>query len=419
VVVGAGARALPDRKAGILSPAGVDSNVVVVGAGPYGLTAAVQLRRAGVAVDVFGSPMSFWQAMPPGMLLRSNWSASSMIEREGPLSLGAFRAESGLQFEQPVPLDAFVAYGKWVQETAVPDLDRRAVAHVERHDGRFLVRLDDGEELTARRVVIACGIAPFAAKPDVFDALPAPLASHTSEVRELEAFAGRTVAVIGGGQSALETAALVVEAGASVEVIVRSSNVVWLRGHTVIKRLGRLGPIVYAPTDVGPLWYSRLVSQPPLFTLLPRESQDRIARRCIRPAGSHWLRTRLEPATLTLGRSVRHARAVDGRVELSLDDNTVRMVDRVLLGTGFSIDVTRYDMLADDVVAAVRREAGYPVLGRGLESTVEGLHFLGAPAARSFGPIMRFVSGSWFAGRALTARIAGASRSRATPKANA
>jgi hypothetical protein len=42
-----------------------------------------------------------------------------------------------------------------------------------------------------------------------------------------------------------------------------------------------------------------------------------------------------------------------------------------------------------------------------MESSVPGLHFLGAPAAWSFGPIMRFVSGGWYTGQALARTIAG------------
>jgi hypothetical protein len=49
---------------------------------------------------------------------------------------------------------------------------------------------------------------------------------------------------------------------------------------------------------------------------------------------------------------------------------------------------------------------GYPLLRPGMESSVPGLHFVGAPAAWSFGPIMRFVSGGWYTGRAL-AQVAG------------
>ena len=58
--------------------------------------------------------------------------------------------------------------------------------------------------------------------------------------------------------------------------------------------MGRLGKIVYAPTDVGPLWYSRLVATPALFTKLPRETQDKIAERSIRPACSYFVKVRVD-----------------------------------------------------------------------------------------------------------------------------
>ena len=324
-----------------------DSNVLVVGAGPYGLTAAVQLRRAGVDADVFGRPMSFWRVMPKGMLLRSNWGASSMIEHGGPLSLDAYIAATGDSVGEPVPLEAFVRYGEWVQETAVPDVDSRSVDRVEREGSRFVVTLSGGDTVTAARVIVACGIAAFAHRPAVFAELPEHAVSHTSEHPDLGVFAGRSVAVVGSGQSALESAALLRETGASVEVLARAGEVVWLRGHSVKRRLKSLGPVVYAPTDVGPLWYSRLVAQPGLFRHLPRESQDRIARRCIRPAGSHWLRERLAGVGFSFGVNVRAARPAGDRVELTLDDGSRRTVDHVLLGTGFKVDVRRYGILGD------------------------------------------------------------------------
>ena len=49
----------------------------------------------------------------------------------------------------------------------------------------------------------------------------------------------------------------------------------------------------------------------------------------------------------------------------------------------------------------------YPVLGPGLESSVAGVHFVGAPLAYSFGPVMRFVVGSWYAAPAIARRAAG------------
>jgi hypothetical protein len=71
------------------------------------------------------------------------------------------------------------------------------------------------------------------------------------------------------------------------------------------------------------------------------------------------------------------------------------------------VDVARLDFLAPGLVQGIRREEGYPLLAPGFESSVAGLHLLGAAAARSFGPLMRFVAGTGYAARALTKGVAG------------
>jgi len=382
-----------------------DIDVAVIGAGPHGLAATVHLRRAGISAHAFGEPMSFWQSMPKGMSLRSNLSATNMIEPQGPLSLAAYMAEIGEMFGHPVPLQRFVDYGLWVQRNGVPDLDRRRVTKVERIGDRFTIDLDDGEHVTARRVVVACGIAPFERIPAGFEHLPAELTSHTGHHADPAAFAGRRVAVVGGGQSAFESAVLMSERGAEVEVIARAAEIVWLRSWSPIHFMGRLGKVVYAPTDVGPLWYSRLVAAPGLFTRLPRETQDRIAHRSIRPACSYFVKVRVGGINLTTATEVKQADAFEEGVRLSLSDGTTREVDHLMFGTGYRVDVSRYPFLGGTVRGALQVVDGYPVLRKGLETSVAGLHMLGAPAARSVGPTMRFVSGSWYGGQRVAQAI--------------
>jgi lysine/ornithine N-monooxygenase len=388
-----------------------DLDVAVIGAGPHGLSIAAHLRRANVRPQVFGEPMSFWRTMPTGMKLRSNWSATNLVEPAGPLSLDSYIEETGDRFESPTPLRRFIAYGEWVQRKAVPDLDRRSVARLERADPGFALTLADGERVTARRVVMACGIAPFEYIPPGFEHLPPGLVSHTAHHSDMSAFAGKRVAVVGGGQSAWECAALMHERGADVEVIARDDDVVWLRSYSPKVLLGPLGDVVYAPTDVGPLWYSRLVATPDLFRRLPRSEQHKIAYRAIRPACSFFVKVRLDEVRQTLGTEVRHAEAHGERLQLTLSDGTTREVDHLKFGTGYRVDVARYPFLDRSILDALRRADGYPVLRRGLESSVPGLHIGGAPAAWSFGPILRFVSGSWYAGRAIAGSI-GAGRRR-------
>jgi hypothetical protein len=383
------------------------SEAIVIGAGPYGLAAAARLRRQGVEPHVFGDPMSFWRSMPVGMLLRSPFAACNIGDDED-LSLPAYGTAAGVELTKPVPLDRFVEYGRWVQQQAVPGVDDREVVSVERENGGFRVTLADGDSTTAHRVVVAAGIARFAWRPPFYRALPPEVVSHAADERELDRFDGARVVVVGAGQSALESAALLHESGADVEVVARAPLVRWL----ALRWQHRLGPVtrmLYAPPDVGPAGVSQLVARPHVFKRLPRRWQDRLGPRSIRPAGAGWLVPRMQNVPITVGREVVDA-SVNGCVRLTLDDGTTRDADHVLLGTGYRIDIGGYGFLSPQLLEQIETIRGYPVLGRGLESSAPGLHFLGAPAAWSFGPLMRFVAGSGFAARTLAREVARASR---------
>jgi cation diffusion facilitator CzcD-associated flavoprotein CzcO len=385
----------------------VDTDVAVIGAGPYGLSVAAHLTATDdLHVRVFGWPMSFWEEhMPVGMLLRSPWPACHLSDPADEWTLDRYRALHEHEFGEPVPLERFVDYGRWFQRALVPDVDRRMVRAVDRGSRGFTLVLEDGDRVAAGRVIVAAGIVPFARRPREFAALPPDLASHSVDNRDLAGFAGRRVAVIGGGQSALESAALLREHGADVEVLVQHPVVHWLTRRWQHRTPG-VSKMLYAWPDVGPAGVSHLVARPGLYGRLPRRGQDRLAVRSVRAAGAAWLVPRLRDVPIQTGRRVVEAVRVDGHVRLVLDDGSRRTADHVLLATGYRVDVARYDFLAPRILADVRRVDGLPVLSRAFESTVPGMHFVGAPAAWSHGPLMRFVAGAGFTSRSLARGIA-------------
>ena len=383
-----------------------DCNVTVIGAGPYGLASAAYLQAARIQTRVFGDPMSFWEnQMPTGMCLRSSWSASHIADPKQELTLDAYCRQSGNHITKPIPLERFVAYGHWYRSQAVRNLENRHVRCVTQDPLGFKVALSDGEEFTSRRVVVAAGIGSFAVRPIEFEGISSELASHASESKDLSKFKGRRVVVIGAGQSALESAALLKEAGIEVEVIARQKSINWVGLHPRLHHLGALSRLLYSSRDVGPAGISRLVSMPHLFRTLPRPLQDRMAYRSIRPAGASWLQPRLPGISITLGRTIVSATSTDSQLRLQLDDGTERIVDHALLATGFRVDVSRYRFLSSSLLQQLQTMDGYPVLRRGLESSIAGLHFVGKPAAWSFGPLLGFVSGNEFAANALLIRV--------------
>jgi hypothetical protein len=218
------------------------------------------------------------------------------------------------------------------------------------------------------------------------------------------------VLVIGSGQSALESAALLHESGAEVEIAARRRQVRWLGGlvsrtfqHGFGSAVSRL---LYAPTDVGPAGISQIVARPDLTRRFPRSVQDWLRSKSIRPAGARWLVARLQKVPMSLGCSVVSVAVTGGRITARLDDGTERTVDHVLLGTGYRVDVSKYDFLSPGLAGAIDCFRGYPRLSEGFESSVPGLHFLGAPAVWSFGALMQFVVGTHYASRALLRHVA-------------
>jgi FAD-dependent urate hydroxylase len=163
--------------------------------------------------------------------------------------------------------------------------------------------------------------------------------------------------------------------------------------------------MLYSTRDVGPAGISRLVAMLHLFRHFPRRFQDGTVYRAIRPAGAGWLRSRIAGVPITMGRKVVSTAVAGSQLRLRLDDGTERLVDHALLATGFRVDVSRYPFLSLTLLKQLETVDGFPVLKRGLESSLPGLRFLGKPAAWSFGPLLGFISGAEFASNELIRSI--------------
>lgn len=393
---------------------------VIVGAGPYGLALAHVLASRGEKPLVIGFPMDTWSNhMPRGMFLKSEGRASSIVASEEHLTLARYCSEVGVDYADiglPVALDTFVSYGRWFQERTVPDLVATAVQEIREDSGGFALTLEDGRSLHARQVAIATGVGPFAYIPAELQALPPSLCSHPIEHPDLGRFAGKRVAVIGRGQSALESAALIHEAGGEPTLVVRAARILWNpppapESNSLYGRLRH----PYAPLGAGwPLWTYSHLARP--FSALPERLRRHKARSVLGPSGGWWLRERVESRVPALfGRQLARSEEVEGAVRLALhgpDGVEELRVDHVLAATGYRVDVSRLTLLEPRLRQRIATSQGAPLLSSGLESSVPGLFFTGITAMNHFGPLMRFVCGAEFAARRIAAAVAVPRRAR-------
>ncbi|MFJ6054859.1 NAD(P)-binding domain-containing protein [Streptomyces sp. NPDC092307] len=398
-------------------------DLLVIGAGPYGLSIGAHAAAAGMKVSLLGTPMASWRHhMPQGMMLKSEPWASDLSDPSGFHSLAVYCGSRGLHSEHgsPTPLDTFNDYGLWFANAVAPPIQEKTVIAVEREQGAFRVTTSAGSTVHSRTVAVAVGMLPFRRYPLALFELAADHYSHSSDHHDLSRFRDQDVTVVGAGQGALETATLLAEAGARPCVIARRNRLTW---NTPPKPLDRslLRTLREPHSGLGTGWANWLWAEHPnVVRKLPAAQRTRIAASALGPAGSWWLRERFNSADITTmtGYHVRQAQSRADRVRLTLADanggTTVHETDHVIAGTGFEPNVHKLDILETGLRASLKLVPGglSPELNRGFESSQSGLFFAGLLAVASFGPSMRFVHGTRFTARQL---VAGVRRRLETP----
>jgi len=367
--------------------------VVIIGAGPYGLSVAAHLKAQKIPTLIFGKPMEFWRTMPPTMYLKSPWSSVTISDPAHAYAFGYFCKMHKISKQGQVPVQLFLKYSQWFQQQNVPDVDQTYVKLLALDGKDFHLDLADGRSVKANRVVVATGLSSFALIPDFASHLPPTLASHTQQHADFSGFKEKSVVVVGSGQSAFEAAALLYEAGARVELIARGS-IIWIN-RRLYRYTGPAKHIFYPPSDVGPAGISWVVAFPLLFKNLPEKTRVAIDARSIRPAVARWMRPRIEGRiSITPNTSIVSAMAQEQEVYLKLSDGTTRQVDHVILGTGYKPDVQALPYIDSLLLQQVHERNGYPFLNKWFESSVPHLYFPGSLSGYDFGPLCRHIAGT-------------------------
>jgi FAD-dependent urate hydroxylase len=373
--------------------------LVIIGAGPYGLSLSAQCYHLGVEHVLFGRPMSFWwEHMPCGMFLRSpsDWHLDPLEVH----TLERYARERGLSADEldPIPLRHYLGYAEWFQRQHGLVADQRVVSRLDSVATRFTVTLSDGAVIETDQVVITTGFGACAHVPDELVAvLPSGRFTHSSGIVDLASIAGRSCLIVGGRQSAFEWAALAGEHGAAeVHVSYR---------HPTPR---------FAPADwtwVSPL-LERFIADPGWYRHLSPGEQDEITEhmwRIGRLQLEAWLAPRIDRPEVSLWPNSQIRCCLenpDGRLLVKLDTGQSLTVDQVVLATGYKMDVARLDFLAaGTALAGIRVHEGFPLLDKHFQSTLPGLYFTNKFAVRDFGHFFDFTAGARASARIITDRV--------------
>jgi thioredoxin reductase len=363
----------------------LDTDFLIVGAGPFGLAMAAQAQALGVNHMVVGEPMSFWKRhMPAGMLLRSacDWHLDP-TGHDTIVRFLATRDQTPAEAE-PLSLGCYLEYAEWFRKARGIDVRPLHVTRLDSVEDRLRATCDDGTIVTAGRVLLALGFAAFAHVPSELAAIvPAAYSSHTCDCETPARFAGRRVLVVGGRQSAFESAALLAEAGA-----------------TAVHVCHRHDTPAFATSDwswVEPL-LQRIAGEPGWYRDLPEPERKALNDRFWEEGRlklEPWLgpRVRHEAITIRARTRIVSAAPTGTALRVRLDGGDTVEVDHVLYATGYKADLRRVPLLsAGNLLDRIECRDGSPVLDEGMQTTVPGLFVTSLPAARDFGLFFAFTA---------------------------
>ena len=392
-----------------------DFDVVIIGAGPYGLSIAAHLKALGIDFRIFGQPMQTWREhMPNGMRLKSEGFASSLYDPESAFPLETYCREKKILYSDtgvPIPLEVFSSYGVEFQKRFVSGLDQRQINSIDRSSDCFRVRCDDGTVVTSRRIVVASGLAGYEYTPPILSDQPLDLVSHSSRHHDLDHFRGQEVAIVGAGSSAVDLASLLHQVGARVQLIARRDAI---RFHdppsdgkrTLMMRLRN------PATGIGPGWKLFFLANAPLaFRKLPLDFRLRKVRNTLGPAPCWFTKDEVVgKIPFHLGVNITEVKAGGNRICLRLRDTSgsekMLSTEHVIAATGYKTDLRKLKFLESGLLASIESVENAPVLTSHFESSIPGLYFVGVAAANTFGPLLRFAVGARFAAPRISRHLA-------------
>lgn len=365
----------------------INTDVLIIGAGPFGLAISAYARHLEIDHLIVGKPMEFWKAhMPEGMVLRSSfdWHLDPLNED----TIERFLETQGVApaDAEPLSLPFYLSYAKWFQEKKGIEPIPVYVQSLDRVDGAhpcFRAVMEDGRVIVAEKVVISLGFKHFTnLPPELIGLLPAGRYSHTCDIVNFTDLKEKNCLIVGGRQSAFESAALAHEAGArAVHVSCRHDTPAFTTSDW-----SWVEPLTEAMVH-DPGWFRNLS---------PAEKEEVNARFWAegRLKLEPWLESRIRKESIHLwpnSQLVTCNELPSGELSVRLDNGNSFNVDHVILATGYKVDVEKVPLLSrGNILDQLASRNGFPELDTEFQTNISNLFMTSMMATQDFGSFYAF-----------------------------
>ncbi len=366
--------------------------LAIIGAGPFGLAAAAYASKIGIDFSIIGKPMGFWrEQMPKGMFLRSgfDWHLDPYEE----FTFSEYMKEKKLSEEasKPISLPLMLHYTEWFVEKRALSIEERYLSLLQHSNGLFHLHFSDGTQIASRNVLVAVGFTYFKHIPSELSSLiPKSCQGHSCDYSDLGCLRGKRCLIIGGRQSAFETAAILGESSKSpIYLSCRHDAPEMTESDwSFMKEIDQ-------HVSQEPMWYWNLSTE-------KKEEYKQRAIEAARLRIEPWLKERVNKDHILLMPNTKMISCEPlstGELEINFDNGKEILVDHVIFATGFRVDISKIPFLTPEVLQTVRSENGSPLLNDHFQSTLPGLSFTGPAAMAQFGYPVGFVRGCRTAAR--------------------
>lgn len=355
--------------------------VLIIGAGPYGISLFNELTRQNISCLMVGIPFSLWMHhMIPRLNLRSNILASEIYSIDKRFSwqnyFKSLELDLNIDKRMRIPVAWFQNYARWVWDQLPEKKIEEKIIHLEDNQNTFFATTQSGINIEAEKVVIATGVGNHLFIPPSLQILSKERVAHSYHTKQYENNKNNKILVIGAGQSAADT----------LIALSPINNMTWVHRKPVI--------YYHEPLNIPQSIFNIIHHLTPVFYYFPRTINKLFGYKFTAPTIDPIVKDKINTSHVQeFNLSIEDLKLEEVNGEI-ISHTLDQSFHQIISCTGFHFQLGNYKFLDPGIKNKILvNKRNVPILNWQFETSVPGLFMIGGIAEFSHGPAARFMMG--------------------------